>query len=113
LFALLLFKVLFVTRGYGYISYILTITAFELQQDRIEWKIPSSEPKSSWQAFPEATESLKSLSAANASKSVRSRNGQQNKQATQPTSNFDSWGFGTDTFSAARAGSGSTDAKTW
>ncbi|KAK2440400.1 Protein kinase superfamily protein [Trifolium repens] len=76
-------------------------------QDRSEWKTPSSEPKSSWQAFPEATESLKSLSADNASKSVRSRNGQQNKQATQPASDFDSWGFGTDTFSAARAGSGS------
>ncbi|KAK2387617.1 hydroxymethylglutaryl-CoA lyase, mitochondrial [Trifolium repens] len=38
-----------------------------LQQDRSDWKIPSSEPKSSWQAFPQATESLKSLSATNAS----------------------------------------------
>ncbi|CAI8596215.1 unnamed protein product [Vicia faba] len=76
-------------------------------QDKSEWKTPSSELKS-WLAFPEKTEpSMKSLSADNASKSIRSREGQQIKQVTQPASDFDSWGFGTDTFSAARAGSGS------
>ncbi|XP_004513168.1 uncharacterized protein [Cicer arietinum] len=73
-------------------------------QDRNERKTPNSEPKS-WQAFPEDAEGVKSLSADNAFKSVRSRNGQQNMQATQPASDFDSWGFGTDTFSAVHAGS--------
>lgn len=76
-------------------------------QDRSEWKTPSSEPKSSWQPFSEESEPFKSLSADNVSKSVRSRNGQQSKPATQPAADFDSWGFGADTFSAARAGSGS------
>lgn len=85
----------------------LIVTALDLQQDRNEWKTPSSELKS-WLAFPEKTEApMKSLSADNASKSVRSRDGQQKKPVTQPASDFDSWGFGTDTFSAARAGSGS------
>jgi len=85
------------------------VISLELQQDRSEWKTPSSEPKSSWQPFQEETEPFKSLSADNASKSVRSRNGQQNKNkpTTQPAADFDSWGFGADTFSAARAGSGS------
>lgn len=79
-------------------------TALELQQDRNEWKTPSSEPRS-WQAFSEEPEPMKSLSADNASRSVRSRNGQQNKQPTKPASDFGSWGFGTDTFSAVGAGS--------
>lgn len=38
-------------------------------------------------------------------KSVRTRNGQQNKPATQLNSGFDSWGFGSDSFTAVPAGS--------
>ncbi|XP_027340336.1 AP2-associated protein kinase 1 isoform X2 [Abrus precatorius] len=72
--------------------------------DKTEWKTPSSEPKS-WQAFPEEPQPQKSLSAENTSKSVRSRNGQQNKQPAQLATDFDTWGFGTDSFSAVRAGS--------
>ncbi|TKY49536.1 tyrosine kinase [Spatholobus suberectus] len=75
------------------------------QQDRTEWKTPSSEPKS-WQAFPEEPQPQKSLSAENTSKSVRTKNGHQNKQPVPlATTNFDSWGFGTDSFSAVPAGS--------
>nr|KYP35129.1 putative serine/threonine-protein kinase DDB-G0280111 [Cajanus cajan] len=72
--------------------------------DRTEWKTPSSEPKS-WQAFPVEPQQQKSLSAENTAKSVRSKNGQQNKQPVPPATNFDSWGFGTDSFSAIAAGS--------
>ncbi|KAK7243525.1 hypothetical protein RIF29_38324 [Crotalaria pallida] len=80
-------------------------TVREHRQEKTEWKTPTSEPKS-WQAFPEEPQPLKSLSADNASKSVRTRNnGQQNKQAAQLASDFDTWGFGTDNFSAVRAGS--------
>ncbi|CAL0310294.1 unnamed protein product [Lupinus luteus] len=76
----------------------------EVEQNKTEWKTPTSEPKS-WQAFPEEPKPLKSLSADNTSKSVRTRNSQQNKQADQLATDFDTWGFGTDNFSAVRAGS--------
>lgn len=79
-------------------------SVWELQQDKTEWKTPSSEPKS-WQAFPEEPQPLKSLSADNTSKSVRTRNGQPNKQPAQVATDFDTWGFGSDNFSAVRAGS--------
>ncbi|WVY99692.1 hypothetical protein V8G54_025762 [Vigna mungo] len=72
--------------------------------DRTEWKTPSSEPKS-WQAFPEEPQQQKSLSAGNTTKSVRTNNGRQNKQPVQLATNFDSWGFGTDSFSAVPTGS--------
>ncbi|XP_057454106.1 uncharacterized protein LOC130745753 [Lotus japonicus] len=88
----------------------ITSSPSELQRQKIggtaesELKTPSSEPKS-WQAFPEEPGPVKSLSADNATKSVRTKNGPQNKQPTQLASDFDSWGFGADKFSAVRAGS--------
>ncbi|XP_017425387.2 uncharacterized protein LOC108334195 isoform X1 [Vigna angularis] len=80
------------------------ITSSAPMQDRTEWKTPSSEPKS-WQAFPEEPQQQKSLSAGNTTKSVRTNNGRQNKQPVQLATNFDSWGFGTDSFSAVPTGS--------
>lgn len=59
----------------------------------------------SWQAFPEEPQQQRSLSAENTSKSVRVKNGQQNKQPVALATDFDSWGFGTDSFSAVPAGS--------
>lgn len=70
-------------------------------QNRTERKTPGSEPKS-WQAFPEEPQQQKSPSEENTTKSVRTKNGQQNKQPVPlATTDFDSWGFGTDSFSAA------------
>ncbi|XP_061351166.1 actin-regulating kinase 1 [Gastrolobium bilobum] len=79
-------------------------TAWELQQDKTEWKTTSSEPNS-WQAFPEEPEPQKSLSADSTSKSVRTRNGLQNKHPSQLVTDFDTWGFGADNNSAGRASS--------
>ncbi|MED6164237.1 hypothetical protein PIB30_087785 [Stylosanthes scabra] len=73
-------------------------------QDKTEWKTPGSEPKS-WQAFPEEPRQQTSFSADNASKSVRTRNNQQKLQPAPAAANFDSWGFGSDNFSAVKAGS--------
>ncbi|KAL2330885.1 hypothetical protein Fmac_018466 [Flemingia macrophylla] len=82
----------------------VTSSASAIAGDRTEWKTPSSEPKS-WQAFPAEPQQQNSLSAENTTKSVRSKNGQQNKQPVPLAPNFDSWGFGTDSFSAVPAGS--------
>ncbi|KAK7401542.1 hypothetical protein VNO78_13099 [Psophocarpus tetragonolobus] len=71
--------------------------------NRTEWKTPSSEPKH-WQAFPDDLQQPKSLSAENITKSVRSKNGQQNIQTVPLATDFDSWGFGSDSFSAVPAG---------
>ncbi|XP_061996807.1 uncharacterized protein LOC133714660 isoform X1 [Rosa rugosa] len=74
---------------------------WELQQDKSDRKTPSPETKS-WQPFAEPQPS----STDNTVKSVRTRNGHQNKQATtQVNTGFDSWGFGTESFSAAPTGS--------
>ncbi|KAG4950573.1 hypothetical protein JHK86_043812 [Glycine max] len=59
----------------------------------------------SWHAFPEEPQQQKSFSAENTSKSVRVKNGQQNKQPVALATDFDSWGFGSDSFSAVPAGS--------
>ncbi|RYR49503.1 hypothetical protein Ahy_A07g036011 isoform A [Arachis hypogaea] len=77
-------------------------TVWELQQDKTERKTPGSEPKS-WQAFPEEPRQQTSFSADNTSKSVRTRNTQQKPQPAPVAANFDSWGFGSDNFSAVRA----------
>ncbi|KAG5025522.1 hypothetical protein AAZX31_08G148200 [Glycine max] len=65
----------------------------------------SASSDKSWQAFPEEPQQQRSLSAENTSKSVRVKNGQQNKQPVPLATDFDSWGFGTDSFSAVPAGS--------
>ncbi|XP_054813116.1 uncharacterized protein LOC129313770 isoform X3 [Prosopis cineraria] len=74
-------------------------TMWELQQNKTETKSPSSEPKS-WQAFAEEPQQQNSASADSRAKSVRTRKIYQNEQPVQPTSDFDSWGFGTDSFTA-------------
>ncbi|KAJ7949102.1 Serine/Threonine kinase family protein [Quillaja saponaria] len=80
-------------------------TVWELQQGRSDQrKTRNSEPKS-WRAFPEEPKPQQSLSADNTAKSVRSRSGHQNRQAAQLTSEFYTWGFATDSFTAVRAGS--------
>ncbi|KAJ7982158.1 Serine/Threonine kinase family protein [Quillaja saponaria] len=82
-------------------------TVWERQQGKSDWKTPNSEPKL-WQAFPEESKPQQSLSADTASKSVRTRNGRQSKQASPLTSDFDTWGFGTDSFTAVHAGNPQT-----
>ncbi|KAF4390887.1 hypothetical protein F8388_005700 [Cannabis sativa] len=73
----------------------------ELQQEKDNRSTVSPEAKM-WQPFAEETKSQQPLSA---SKSVRTRNGQQNMPPTQVNSGFESWGFGTDNFTAAPTGS--------
>ncbi|KAK7271610.1 hypothetical protein RJT34_27650 [Clitoria ternatea] len=80
------------------------VTSSASVRDKTEWKTASLEQKL-WQAFPEEPQPQKSHSAESTSKSVRSRNGQENKHPAQLATNFDTWGFGTDSFSAVSAGS--------
>lgn len=54
-----------------------------------------------WQAFAEDSKPQQPPSVDSSSKSVRTRNGSQSKQA----SSFDSWGFGAESFTAVPAGS--------
>lgn len=75
-------------------------TVWELQQGKSDWSTPSPEPKS-WQAFPEEHKPHRQSTVH----SVRTRNGHLNKQAAQPTSSFDTWGFGTESFTAVPAAS--------
>ncbi|XP_020965265.1 probable serine/threonine-protein kinase DDB_G0280111 [Arachis ipaensis] len=63
----------------------------------------TSSASTSWQAFPEEPRQQTSFSADNTSKSVRTRNTQQKPQPAPVAANFDSWGFGSDNFSAVRA----------
>lgn len=64
---------------------------------------PTPEP-TSWQAFADDPKPEQPLSSLGASKSVRTRNGRQMKQgAAQVASNFDTWGFGAESFTAAPA----------
>lgn len=58
-----------------------------------------------WQAFPEEPKPQQPPPSSNTVKSVRTRNGPQNKQANQVNSGFDSWGFGTESFTAIPTGS--------
>ncbi|CAI9279468.1 unnamed protein product [Lactuca saligna] len=61
--------------------------------------VPSSE-QNSWQAFPEEN-------PTNNSKSVRTRNGHQNKQAAEGGTTTTSWGFGAESFTAVPAAASS------
>ncbi|PSS11978.1 Serine/threonine-protein kinase [Actinidia chinensis var. chinensis] len=70
----------------------------ELQQGLFDDNSPSPEPNS-WQAFPDVPKP-QTTSVNNAPKSVRTRNGHQNKPATQGLSGSDAWGFGTEGFTA-------------
>ncbi|XP_065618523.1 uncharacterized protein LOC112026703 [Quercus suber] len=79
-------------------------TIWEPQQEKSDRNSVSPEPKQ-WQAFAEEPKPQKPLSKENPSKSVRTRNGHQTKQAAQANTGFDSWGFGTESFSAAPSNS--------
>ncbi|XP_059651805.1 uncharacterized protein LOC132299292 isoform X3 [Cornus florida] len=74
-------------------------TVWELQQGLFGTSSPSQDSKP-WQAFAEDPKSQ--TTAMNYTpKSVRTRNGQQNKQAAGVTSGTDNtWGFGTESFTA-------------
>lgn len=61
-----------------------------------------------WQAFAEESTPQQPPPADNTVKSVRTRNGKQNKQGTQVNSGFESWGFGAENFTAVPAGSSQT-----
>lgn len=82
----------------------------ELQQGLFDKSTTSPELKQ-WQAFPNTP-----TSTAEASKSVRTKNGHSNKQDASAGSTQDSWGFGNDSFTAvpaassriSRSGEGST-----
>ncbi|XP_057496577.1 uncharacterized protein LOC130781386 isoform X2 [Actinidia eriantha] len=69
-----------------------------LQQGLFDNNSPSPEPNS-WQPFPDDYKP-QATSMNNTPKSVRTRNGHQNKPATQGLSGSDAWGFGTDSFTA-------------
>ncbi|KAH0981534.1 hypothetical protein GBA52_008711 [Prunus armeniaca] len=85
-----------------------------LQRERIEgsfWEqgksdrsTPSPEPNP-WQPFVEEPKSQQPSSTDNTMKSVRTRNGHQNKQSTKVNTGFDSWGFGAESFTAVPTGS--------
>lgn len=74
-------------------------------QEKSDWSTPSPESKS-WQAFADDNKSRqKPVSKGNSPQSVRTRNAHQNKQAAELTSNIDSWGFGSESFTAVPAAS--------
>lgn len=73
-------------------------TVWELQQRFFDSNTPSPESKP-WNAFTEDAKPQK-MSTDSTPKSVRTRNGHQNKQATPAVSEAGSWGFGTDNFTA-------------
>ncbi|KAF9665430.1 hypothetical protein SADUNF_Sadunf16G0121800 [Salix dunnii] len=69
-------------------------------QEKSDWSTPSPESKA-WQAFADDNKSQqKPVSKGNSPQSVRTRNARQNKQAAELTSNIDSWGFGSESFTA-------------
>lgn len=71
-------------------------TVWELQQGLFDKSSPSAH-SNSWQAFPE--DPMAAMTTMNNTrKSVRTRNGHQNKQAADQVT--PSWGFGTDSFTA-------------
>ncbi|KAJ6303252.1 hypothetical protein OIU77_017185 [Salix suchowensis] len=68
--------------------------------EKSDWSTPSPESKS-WQAFADDNKSRqKPVSKGNSPQSVRTRNTHQQKQAAESTSNIDSWGFGSESFTA-------------
>ncbi|XP_039048176.1 AP2-associated protein kinase 1-like isoform X1 [Hibiscus syriacus] len=74
------------------------------QENVANWTTVSPEVNP-WQAFPEdAKPQQQPRSKANV-QSVRTRNGHSNKHAAQATSGSETWGFGTDNFTAAPAAS--------
>ena len=74
------------------------------QEKSSDWTIASPEAKS-WQAFSENAKPQQQPLSKDNVRSVRTRNGHSNKQAAQASSALDTWGFGTDSFTAAPAAS--------
>uniref|UniRef100_A0A7C9EAN2 non-specific serine/threonine protein kinase n=1 Tax=Opuntia streptacantha TaxID=393608 RepID=A0A7C9EAN2_OPUST len=75
-------------------------TAWELQQGLFNKSPTTPEPKA-WQAFADNSDSQASVT--DFPKSVRSRNGHQNKQNASAASNNDAWGFESESFTAVPA----------
>ncbi|XP_057980017.1 uncharacterized protein LOC131165886 isoform X2 [Malania oleifera] len=76
-------------------------SVWEVQQGPFDKNSGSPDSKP-WQAFTEDP-NPQTMSNNNATKSVRTRNIHQKKQATELTSSPDSWGFGTESFTAVPA----------
>ncbi|CAL9003923.1 unnamed protein product [Prunus brigantina] len=74
------------------------------EQGKSDRSTPSPEPNP-WQPFVEEPKSQQPSSTDNTMKSVRTRNGHQNKQSTKVNTGFDSWGFGAESFTAVPTGS--------
>ncbi|KAF8396066.1 hypothetical protein HHK36_017678 [Tetracentron sinense] len=77
-------------------------TVWELQQGTFANSSPSPDSKS-WKAFPEDPKPKPLLK--NTARSVRTTNGHQNKQTPAVSSGLDTWGFGTESFTAVPASS--------
>lgn len=80
-------------------------TVWELQQGLYDKNSPSPDTKP-WKPFDNAP-SPQTTSMDSTPKSVRTKNGQQNKQAEEVSSGAKSWGFGTEGFTAVPAASSS------
>ncbi|KAL6964814.1 non-specific serine,threonine protein kinase [Sarracenia purpurea var. burkii] len=76
-------------------------TVWELQQGLFDNNTPTPEPNP-WQAFSDDSKS-QTMSMNSTSKSIRTKNGPQNKMATQVLSGSDTWSFGTESFTAVPA----------
>ncbi|XVE95323.1 hypothetical protein REPUB_Repub02eG0086800 [Reevesia pubescens] len=80
-------------------------TLWEFSQEKsADWSTASPEAKP-WQAFSEDAKPQQQPLLRDNIQSVRTRNGHFNKHAAQASSGLDTWGFGTDNFTAAPAGS--------
>ncbi|XP_022756733.1 probable serine/threonine-protein kinase DDB_G0280111 isoform X2 [Durio zibethinus] len=80
-------------------------TLWEFSQEKsADWTTASTEAKP-WQAFSEDAKLQQQPLSKDNIQSVRTRNGQSNKHAAQASSGLDTWGFGTDSFTAAPAAS--------
>lgn len=73
-------------------------TVWELQQGLFDQSSPSSDPKP-WQAF--ADDQTLQTPLNNTPKSVRTKNGHHGRQVNEANSVSNTWGFGTEKFSAA------------
>lgn len=71
----------------------------ELQQGSVGKISPSPDPKT-WRPFAEDPKPQQAPLQSNSSKSVRTRNGQPNKPASAGNFGTDTWGFGTESFTA-------------
>lgn len=74
-------------------------TNWDTHQEKVEKNFQSPEP-TSWQAFADDPKPRQPLSRDTTSRSVRTRNGQQSKQGTQAASKNETWGFGSESFTA-------------